>query len=78
MNDCITTTKQSTTKLCAYFLGYTVAMAEMLEKLDTQLHDLFLATHHLLFTNTVLSVNDIFLYIEYTTRAVYIHSIVQI
>ena len=24
MNDCITTTKQSTTKLCAYFLGYTV------------------------------------------------------
>ena len=26
MNDCITTTKQSTTKPCAYFLGYTVAM----------------------------------------------------
>ena len=25
MNDCITTTKQSTTKLCAYFLGYTVS-----------------------------------------------------
>ena len=25
MNDYITTTKQSTTKLCAYFLGYTVA-----------------------------------------------------
>ena len=24
MNDCITTTKQSTTKPCAYFLGYTV------------------------------------------------------
>ena len=24
MNDCITTTKQNTTKLCAYFLGYTV------------------------------------------------------
>ena len=24
MNDCISTTKQSTTKLCAYFLGYTV------------------------------------------------------
>ena len=24
MNDCITTTKQSTTKTCAYFLGYTV------------------------------------------------------
>ena len=28
MNDCITTTKQNTTKLCAYFLGYTVAKAE--------------------------------------------------
>ena len=27
MNDCITTTKQSTTKLCAYFLGYTVYWA---------------------------------------------------
>ena len=26
MNDCITTTKQSTTKPCAYFLGYTVGM----------------------------------------------------
>ena len=26
MNDCITTTKQSTTKLCAYFLGYPVAV----------------------------------------------------
>ena len=26
MNDCITTTKQSTTKPCAYFLGYTVYM----------------------------------------------------
>ena len=25
VNDCITTTKQSTTKPCAYFLGYTVA-----------------------------------------------------
>ena len=25
MNDCITTTKQSTTKPCAYFVGYTVA-----------------------------------------------------
>ena len=30
MNDCITTTKQSTTKPCAYFLGYTVAWADAL------------------------------------------------
>ena len=28
MNDCITTTKQSTTKPCAYFLGYTVPTGE--------------------------------------------------
>ena len=27
MNDCITTTKQSTTKPCAYLLGYTVVVA---------------------------------------------------
>ena len=26
MNDCMTTTKQSTTKPCAYFLGYTVCI----------------------------------------------------
>ena len=30
MNDCITTTKQSTTKPCAYFLGNTVAVATSL------------------------------------------------
>ena len=30
MNDCITTTKQSTTKPCAYFLGYTVCRADMI------------------------------------------------
>ena len=30
MNDCITTTKQSTTKPCAYFLGYTVAAIDIL------------------------------------------------
>ena len=29
MNDCITTTKQSTTKPCAYFLGYTVPCSSM-------------------------------------------------
>ena len=30
MNDCITTTKQSTTKPCAYFLGYTVCVLHTL------------------------------------------------
>ena len=31
MNDCITTTKQSTIKPCAYFLGYTVSRDMCLE-----------------------------------------------
>ena len=31
MNDCLTTTKQSTTKPCAYFLGYTVKLRSQLE-----------------------------------------------
>ena len=30
MNDCITTTKQSTTKPCAYFLGYTASRVAFL------------------------------------------------
>ena len=34
MNDCITTTKQSTTKPCAYFLGYTV-IADRTVSLET-------------------------------------------
>ena len=29
MNDCVTTTKQSTTKPCAYFLGYTVTVSSV-------------------------------------------------
>ena len=33
MNDCITTTKQSTTKPCAYFLGYTVSSVFMSSQL---------------------------------------------
>ena len=32
MNDCITTTKQSTTKPCAYFLGYTVQSSAVLHQ----------------------------------------------
>ena len=35
MNDCITTTKQSTTKPCAYFLGYTVSPVCRSNKLGT-------------------------------------------
>ena len=32
INDCITTTKQSTTKPCAYFLGYTVTRQLQLKR----------------------------------------------
>ena len=32
MNDCITTTKQSTTKPCAYFLGYTVVYSYQMHR----------------------------------------------
>ena len=32
MNDCITTRKQSTTKPCAYFLGYTVASISLVQR----------------------------------------------
>ena len=35
MNDCITTTKQSTTKPCAYFLGYTVVVSHWLGAAQT-------------------------------------------
>ena len=37
MNDCITTTKQSTTKPCAYFLGYTVAIDGFIIEVQLQL-----------------------------------------
>ena len=36
MNDCITTTKQSTTKPCAYFLGYTVHRGNQLKARSTE------------------------------------------
>ena len=35
LNDCITTTKQSTTKPCAYFLGYTVWLSQHWMSLKT-------------------------------------------
>ena len=38
MNDCITTTKQSTTKPCAYFLGYTVDWAYCLVTILQQIY----------------------------------------
>ena len=38
MNDCITTTKQSTTKPCAYFLGYTVISAGKRNRYTDMMH----------------------------------------
>ena len=52
MNDCITTTKQSTTKPCAYFLGYTVcAMHDMMHdsfNYGNQIAKSFLTRNHCL------------------------------
>ena len=36
MNDCITTTKQSTTKPCAYFMGHAVLCQSQLTRQDTK------------------------------------------
>ena len=38
MNDCITTTKESTTKPCAYFLGYTVCVDKTFDMTNKSLH----------------------------------------
>ena len=47
MNDCITTTKQSTTKPCAYFLGYTVYGGRTQSSLcQQQMHLLLLMLAH--------------------------------
>ena len=43
MNDCITTTKQSTTKPCAYFLGYTVHPVTKLWRIN---HTKFSINHY--------------------------------
>ena len=42
MNDCITTTKQSTTKPCAYFLGYTVYGGYQTSTIRSSLHHNYL------------------------------------
>ena len=41
INDCITTTKQITTKPCAYFLGYTVSRNERHSKGSHSIHTYF-------------------------------------
>ena len=54
MNDCVTTTKQSTTKPCAYFLGYTVARTQgaraLVAPATWTIHrQMFPSHHHLTF-----------------------------
>ena len=46
MNDCITTTKQSTTKPCAYFLGYTVMAGSLTAPTHNTYHFVVLAIAH--------------------------------
>ena len=46
MNDCITTTKQSTAKSCAYFLGYTVWLGYQLKAIELiKIIDKYIARH---------------------------------
>ena len=47
MNDCITTTKQSTTKPCAYFLGYTVHWTEILISRERNGHEGHVSAPHI-------------------------------
>ena len=47
MNDCITTTKQSTTKPCAYFLGYTVIQIQMYIPLPRPGNDVEFSVQHI-------------------------------
>ena len=46
MNDCITTTKQSTTKPCAYFLGYTVYHTGYSEGSQSTFSNMWLFSQH--------------------------------
>ena len=50
MNDCITTTKQNTTKPCAYFLGYTVHADEFIALHVLHQRDSY---YYLLFVNDI-------------------------
>ena len=61
MNDCITTTKQSTTKPCAYFLGYTVTChgVRMWHSTGDHSHALWLETKHYSTTVVITTINDI-------------------
>ena len=52
MNDCITTTKQSTTKPCAYFLGYTVNRSDYVA---TMVEDALVPNRHQANSNLILT-----------------------
>ena len=61
MNDSITTTKQSTTKPCAYFLGYTVLMEPSQEYTYQQ-------TAHMIVSHNFPIIPAFYLYIKTGTR----------
>ena len=46
MNDCITTKKQSTTKPCAYFLGYTLGVNRLTYQISARFTDILLLFRH--------------------------------
>ena len=82
MNDCITTTKQSTTKPCAYFLGYTVCCDAVLVSLDT-MWELSLSRHKQnyqlvcmqMYTSVMIYIYIYYIciYIYYVYKYVYTH-----
>ena len=59
MNDCITTTKQSTTKPCAYFLGYTVMGVIVQGYHSYQISDYIITYEHIAADTNVTSSWDI-------------------
>ena len=60
MNDCITTTKQSTTKPCAYFLGYTVWQHACMQAIY-KLNGLQFLLHYLFLKKTENNVSEFIL-----------------
>ena len=59
MNDCITTTKQSTTKPCAYFLGYTVPTSQ-----GESIAILFHIVINILITSKFILITEVYIHIS--------------
>ena len=77
MNDCITTTKQSTTKPCAYFLGYTAPATRWIIRIVSWIYCLAMEFGSCFNTKTVFPVQEIGvsnIYIKIIHRRTLIHT----